>query len=124
MAKRIAFTVLCTLLVLVVILTGIAIRRVSRIMLWSTPQDPIATDTPAVTNPPPTAPPVSTEPTEPQHEHSLVLTNSIKPTCEGYGWNIYTCSTCGFVDMPTEERQEPLGHNYSETETILYDVNM
>ena len=119
MAKRIAFSVLCTLLVLVVILTGIAIRRVSRIMLWSAPQDPIATDTPAVTAPPPTTPTVPTEPTRPQHEHSFLLTNSIKPTCEGYGWNIYTCSTCGFVDMPTEERQEPLGHNYSPTETVL-----
>lgn len=112
MAKRVAFSVLCTLLVLVVILTGIVIRRVSRILLWSAPQDPISTD---ATEPPthPTAPTVpSTEPTHPQHEHDLVLTKSIKPTCEGYGWNIYTCSTCGYVDMPLDERQNPLGHDY------------
>ena len=118
MAKRIAFSVLCTLLVLVVILTGIVIRRVSRIMLWSTPQDPISTDAPAIPTVPstPAVPTNPTEPTEPPHEHSLVLTNSIKPTCEGYGWNIYTCSECGFVEMPADERQEPLGHNYKAGE--------
>ena len=113
MAKRIAFSILCTLLVLVVILTGIVIRRVSRIILWSAPQDPISTDAPEIpTVPPaPTTPTTPTEPTEPQHEHSFVLTNSIKPTCEGYGWNIYTCSSCGYVEMPADERQAPLGHD-------------
>lgn len=114
MAKRIAFSVMCTLLVLVVILTGIVIRRVNRILLWSAPQDPISTDAPALPTAPPTVPSAPTEPTEPLHEHSFELTNAIKPTCEGYGWNIYTCSSCGYVDMPAEERQEPLGHSYNE----------
>ena len=114
MAKRIAFSILCTLLVLVVILTGIVIRRVSRIMLWSTPQDPISTDAPAIPTVPPTTPStptVPTDPTQPQHVHSFVLTNSIQPTCDGYGWNIYTCSECGYVEMPADERQNPLGHD-------------
>ena len=114
MAKRIAFSIMCTLLVLVVILTGIVIRRVSRIMLWSTPQDPISTDAPAIPTVPPTTPSASTvptDPTQPQHVHSFVLTNSIQPTCDGYGWNIYTCSECGYVEMPADERQDPLGHN-------------
>ena len=118
MAKRIAFYVMCTLLVLVVILTGIVIRRVSRIILWSTPQDPISTNAPTTPTAPQTTEPTNTtEPTDPSHVHTFELTNSIKATCEGYGWNIYTCTGCGFVDMPLEERQEPLGHDNGPGET-------
>ena len=119
MAKRIAFYVMCTLLVLVVILTGIAIRRVSRIILWSTPQDPISTNTPTdPTSPHTTDPTGTTEPTDPSHVHTFELTNSIKATCEGYGWNIYTCTGCGYLDMPMDERQAPLGHNDEASETV------
>ena len=161
MAKRIAFYTMCTLLVLVVILTGIVIRRVSRNLLWSAPQDPISMNTPttpttptntepsnvedptiatepttatqptatqpAATQPPATQPPATqptvtqpttTEPTEPSHVHTFELTNSVKATCEGYGWNIYTCSTCGYVIMPQNERSEPLGHDNKVSEIV------
>lgn len=114
MAKRIAFSILCTLLVLVVILTGIVIRRVSRILLWSQPESPIPTDTPAS----PTDSSHNTDPTQPQHAHTFELTNTIDPSCEGVGWKIYTCTTCGHVDMPEAEQLPPLGHNYVESEVI------
>ena len=120
MAKRIAFSILCTLLVLVVILTGIVIRRVSRIMFSALPTD----TSPAVGGPvlSPTSPSSpngeGTEPTQPGHTHEFVLTNTIAATCEGYGWSIYTCSTCGYVNMPEEERKAPLGHNYNEGEVV------
>lgn len=123
-AKRIIFTVLCVLLVLVIIMTGIVIRRINRLYQWSQP--PAITTTPSGNASTPSSgsqdesSPTegSTIPTESDHVHDYVLTDSIAATCEGYGWNIYTCSTCGNVDMPLDERENPLGHSYGHGKVV------
>ena len=123
-AKRIIFAVLCVLLVLVIIMTGIIIRRVLRLYQWSQP--PVSTTSPSGNASTPsgethnTSAPTddSTAPTESEHVHEFILTDSIPATCEGYGWNIYTCSTCGYVNMPSNERENPLGHSYDHGQVI------
>lgn len=100
--KRILFIVLCALLVIMLVLTGIAISRVGNLFGLST--------TPAPTEPTPTETP--TEPQSTEHVHSYVLTDTIKATCDGYGWNIYTCQGCQQTHMPVSDRIDPLGHNY------------
>ena len=123
-AKRIIFAVLCVLLVLVIIMTGIIIARINR--LYQQPSQPAPTTPPSSNASTPSgethnssAPTDdSTAPPETEHVHDFVLTDSISATCEGYGWNIYTCSTCGYVDMPSSERKEPLGHSYNHSQVV------
>lgn len=102
-AKRILFIVLCVLLAAILVLTGIALSKVSGLLGLG--------DTPA-----PTEPTVPTEaPTDPQnteHVHDYVLTDTIDATCDGYGWKVYTCRSCDHTHMPVDQRVDPLGHNY------------
>ncbi|MBQ8768744.1 MAG: hypothetical protein IJZ15_03730 [Oscillospiraceae bacterium] len=102
-AKRILFIVLCVLLAAVLVLTGIALSKFKGFLGLD--------NTPAPTEP--TTP--SEAPTDPQsteHVHDYALTETIKATCTGYGWNVYTCKTCDHLYMPTSERTDPLGHGY------------
>lgn len=104
--KRILFILLCALLVIILVLTGVAISRIGNLFGLNT--------TPAATEPPvPIEGP--TEPQATQHQHSYILTDTIKATCDGYGWNIYTCQGCQQTHMPVDERMDPLGHNYEAT---------
>lgn len=104
-AKRILFIVLCVLLAVMLVLTGIVLSNFSGLLGMLNPPAPTPTE--------PTTP--SQAPTEPQsteHVHDYALTETIQATCTGYGWNIYTCKTCNHTHMPTSERAEPLGHSY------------
>ncbi|MBQ9930198.1 MAG: hypothetical protein IJO72_05415 [Oscillospiraceae bacterium] len=100
--KRILFIALCVLLATILILTGIAVIKIGSVFGFSDTPDP-------------TEPTEPTEaPTEPatQHVHDYVLSETIAATCDGYGWNIYTCQTCDHTHMPVSERVDPLGHDY------------
>ena len=103
--KRILFIAVCVLLATILVLTGIALSKVSGVLVFLNPPTPAPTE--------PTAP--SETPTEPEatvHVHDYVLTDKIGAACDGYGWNIYTCQTCQHTHMPVDERIDPLGHNY------------
>ena len=133
MTKSIVFAVMCTLLVLVIVMSGIVFYRFSP-MLESlrAPADPTGqtqTTAPSATNPPATqttvptettSPPVTvapteptqiTIPTEPGHEHAFVKTRTVEPTCTSYGYTLYTCD-CGKTEIPDDEFVNPVGHNY------------
>ncbi len=103
--KRILFIAVCVLLATILVLTGIALSKVSGVLGLLSPSTQA-----------PTEPPVPSEvPTEPEatvHVHDYVLTDTIDAACDGYGWNIYTCQTCQHTHMPVDERIDPLGHNY------------
>lgn len=121
--KRILFAAMCALLVIVIIMTGIVIHRAGKLLTGS---DRLAGSTEGSSE-------ESTESTgestgesateessentsqstaESEHTHDFVLTQTIDATCENYGWNIYTCSICEHMDMPLNERTDPLGHEY------------
>lgn len=103
--KRILFIVVCVLLATILVLTGIALSKVSGVLGLLNPPAPAPTE--------PTVP--SEVPTEPEatvHVHDYILTDTIDAACDGYGWKIYTCQTCQHTHMPVEERTDPLGHNY------------
>lgn len=129
-AKRILFSVLCVLLTVVIIMTGVIIGKVSQLVsslagpdetkpVASTTSPQPSTTLPADTEPtPPTVPDTTTLPTEPGHVHDYVLTETVEATCENYGYAIYTCSGCGKQDIPYEEQVKPYGHNYGAGEVI------
>lgn len=103
--KRILIIVVCVLLATILVLTGIALSKVSGVLGLLNPPAPAPTE--------PTVP--SEVPTEPEatvHVHDYILTDTIDAACDGYGWKIYTCQTCQHTHMPVEERTDPLGHNY------------
>lgn len=126
--KQIALTVMCVLLAIVIILSGIVISKVSRLLRTSGDStEPSSTaasiettldTTPETTEPETTAPTTeATIPTESGHVHEFVLTETVAATCENYGYNIYTCS-CGKQDIPLDEQVEPYGHSYSAGSVI------
>jgi len=120
-AKRILFIVLCALLVITLIMASIVIFKLAEFGLFEIlfPSSESESTSPKPTAPDPTVP--SEKPTDPEatvHEHNFVLTESVKPTCTGYGWNVYTCQTCNHVHMPENERIAPLKHDYGEGKVI------
>lgn len=77
------------------------------------------TDAPTEPTDAPTEPTdAPTEPTEEGHVHDYQLTDSVQATCENYGYNIYTCSTCGKQDIPAEEQTAPYGHSFGAGQII------
>lgn len=134
--KRVMFAVMCVLLVVVIVMTGIVISQISQLFqsvvapkpstgTTSVPAGSSASTSPTVPTSKPTEPstvpttqPPTTVPTEPAHVHDFVLTESTEPTCETYGYNIYTCSICGRQDIPYEEQRDPYGHNFGAGEVI------
>lgn len=109
--KRILFIVLCVLLATILVLAGIALSKVGSLLGMNS--------TPAPTPTEPTSPTeVPTDPQNTEHVHSYTLTDTIQATCDGYGWNIYTCSSCKQTHMPVGERMDPLGHNYEVSQTM------
>ncbi len=119
--KRILFAVLCVLLLLVIIMSAVVLSRVSTLFA---PPAPNSNTTPSTSHYEPTgesstAPSESTGATEPSgHVHDFVLSEKLDATCTGYGWNIYVCSGCGHMDMPQDERIDPLGHDFVEGEAV------
>jgi len=126
--KRIVLIIMCTLLTLVVFLSGVLVGRVGVVMntvLQSpTPQKPTGTTgtTPSETIPQvptthPTTPTVPTipsvpstpttptnpNPTEPSdHDHEFTLISSVLPSCKAHGSKTYQCQ-CGYLtfeDVP------------------------
>ena len=127
--KRVVFSVLCVLLVVVIVMTGIIIGKVSQMLQTLTnpgtkPQDStVQTTQPGTTSP--TQPsvvvpavPENTVVTEPGHVHEYELTETVEASCENYGYSIYTCSGCGKQDIPFEEQVEPYGHNFGAGQVI------
>lgn len=129
--KQIVFAVMCVLLALVMILSGIVISKFSRLFQTSgnTTTSTAPTETTKDTEPPapstqptetvPTQPPTTqpTEPEDPSHVHEFELTETVPATCENYGYNIYACY-CGKQDIPLDEQVEPYGHSYGAGTTI------
>ena len=48
---------------------------------------------------------------EQNHEHAYVIEITTEPTCRDYGWQIVTCSNCGYEN---EEGIEPLSHDFGD----------
>ena len=48
---------------------------------------------------------------EQNHEHAYVIEITTEPTCRDYGWQIVTCSKCGYEN---EEGIEPLSHDFGD----------
>ncbi len=48
---------------------------------------------------------------EQNHEHTYVIEITTEPTCRDYGWQIVTCSKCGYEN---EEGIEPLSHDFGD----------
>ncbi len=127
--KRICFAVLCVLLVLMIVLFAVVLSRVSTLFSAlsanpATPSTPPAGDSSTVSPSENTDPTASTEVTEPtegteptrptEHVHEYEYSSQIAPTCDGYGWKIYKCATCGHENLPIDERMDPLGHDLDE----------
>ncbi len=120
--KRILFAVLCVLLLLVIIMTVIVVSKIST--LFSGSQATTPTDGASAPSTSPSG--NQTDPTEytpsfsttPPHDHQYELTETISATCDSYGWNIYNCTICGDMDMPQDERIDPLGHSYARSELV------
>lgn len=129
--KRILFAVLCVLLILVILMTCVIIHKISSLFAGtsqptnptqtgtqsstagtdpSDPSDPSDASDPTQTEPVTNPTEESSLPTDPSSEHNYELTFSQPATCDGYGFNTYTCTICGKVDTPQEEMTEPLGH--------------
>lgn len=127
MTKRILFAVMCTLLLLVIVMSGIVFHRVSALLSGPQVSAPPAESTeasqPGTTTAPATEATESTQatepsqPTEPPHVHEYVKTSTVEPTCTAFGYTIYTCA-CGKTDLPAEEYREPYGHDYVEGEPV------
>lgn len=120
MAKRILLAVMCTLLALVVVMGGIVFDKVNTLLSVAQPPQSTPGASTGQTDPPATSEatePEQSRPTEPPHEHNLVLKESISATCTAFGYNVYTCA-CGKTYLPNEEYTNPLGHDYVAGETV------
>ncbi len=122
--KRILFIALCVLLVLVIIMFAIVLNKVGTLLNSFTASNPStnsAGQSSGSSHPSDTTEPSQSEITPPtfqECEHNYILTEQIAPTCDGYGWNIYTCTLCQHTDMPLAERTDPLGHDYAPGEVV------
>lgn len=119
--KRIVFAVLCVLLVLVILMTGIVIGKVRALLRPAAPSatvpsgttDPSASESSPVSLP--TLPSESIGPTEPGHEHEFVLLERYPATCDSFGYTEYICE-CGKKDI--RDFVDPLGHNYGHGKVV------
>ncbi len=125
--RNVIFAIMCVLLVLVIVMTGIVISKVSN--MFRTPPAPKPTTAPTegtqVTDPtivtptetptqPTEAPPTET-PTDPtEHTHSLETTYSKSSTCTSEGYTIKKCS-CGKTEIVYTN---PKGHSYGAGQII------
>lgn len=124
--KRILFAVLCVLLVLVIIMTGIVIHKVSGLFEGGS----ISTNSTENSSTPSTAgnsestedtgsesqPSESTEATEPPHEHAYTtLVKKVSASCNTLGYTEYACS-CGSVTFL--DFVDALGHYYGAGQVI------
>ncbi|MBP3305067.1 MAG: hypothetical protein J6L24_03765 [Oscillospiraceae bacterium] len=122
-SKRILFAVLCVLLVLVIVMTGIVIHKVSSLF---------QTDLPSVSTTEGSSPPTNTEaitenteasqpeessvPTEPAHEHEYsIFVKTVKASCDTLGYTEYACS-CGSVTF--RDFTDAMGHNYGAGKVV------
>ena len=123
--KRILLAVMCTLLVLTAVISGIVITKAGNMVSLllggfganmapgTTPSTPTLAPTAPPTEPPtapPTEPPTepTVPPTEPPHVHEMVVQRRVYATCTGYGYTMYACS-CGKTEVG--DFKDPLGHN-------------
>lgn len=130
--KRILFVIMCVLLILVILLTGVLIGKFST-LLQGFDATPNTTTSPSVSTAPSqtqaSAPTPSQDATSgtsategsqattpsTEHQHDYVLTQQVEPKCEAHGSNTYTCA-CGSVHM---EDVVALGHQYNTAGQVI-----
>lgn len=130
-ARKVIFAVLCALLAVVIIMSGILLGRVGELAqtLFAPQSSTPETTVPTTTAPPPataptqpatvpTEPPETTVPVDTGHTHQYELTETVGATCENFGYSIYTCAGCGKQNIPYEEQADPLGHTFGDGETV------
>lgn len=134
-AKKVMLAVMSVLLVVVIVMTGILISRVSQLFQGVTgpstvggnqnattgakPSEPgkETQPQPSQTVTPPTTlpiPPETTLPTEPGHVHDYVLQETVPAGCENMGYDILVCG-CGRETI--ENFVDAYGHNLGPGET-------
>ena len=122
-SKRILFAVMCVLLVLVIVMTGIVVHKVSSLFQTDSPSVN-ATDGSSPSGNPgantdstdASQPEGSGVPTEPAHEHEYtILVKTVKASCDTLGYTEYACS-CGSVTF--RDFTDALGHNYGVGKVI------
>lgn len=125
--KRILFAVMCVLLVLVMVMTGIVVNKVSS-LFQTDPPSVSATDSATDGSSPSGSTGVNTDsteasrpeeatvPTEPPHEHEYtILVKTVRASCDTLGYTEYACS-CGSVTF--RDFTDALGHHYGVGEVI------
>ncbi len=137
-AKKTMLAVMCSLLVVVMVMAGIFISRVSVLLQGlggmsslggsntttgkpadpghSTQTQPSGTDSQPTTTVPPITQPSTTEPTEPDHVHEYEVQETVAATCGSLGYDIMVCTGCGRQDI--QNFADALGHNFGPGETI------
>lgn len=121
--KRILFAVMCTLLVLVMVMTGIVIHVISALfqnnpVVVSPTEGSVNASSEAAKEPTEasSAPTEAPDPTEPPHEHAYTtLVKKVGASCNTLGYTEYACS-CGKVRL--DDYVDPLGHAYAADKVI------
>lgn len=122
-SKKIVFAVMCALLALTIILTGIVIGQA--VTMFQGISDPAGPTSPTQdgtsatdgTQDPDgaTQPTESIAPTDPDHEHTFTKYKTEASNCINYGYTIYKCE-CGETDI--DNFTDPLGHSYGAGQVI------
>ena len=132
--KKIALITMCaSLALMLVLLTAVLVELSPIISLFfgnrkpspqpTEPTVPATSETTRPTEPTtqPTTQPTEpttqpTQPTQPVHQHEFLRTSTVAATCETSGYELYTCSGCGRVEM--RNFTNALGHSYGPGEQI------
>ena len=119
-AKRIVLVVMCVMLLLTVVMTGVVATRVAPVLqalvgpsYKNPPTEPssVPQTSETVSIPTETVEP-SSQPTETVHEHTFdSLERTQKVTCTTIGYKVYACQ-CGDTEM--RDIETPSGHEWDE----------
>lgn len=131
-AKKVMLAVMSALLIVVIVMTGILISRVSQMFQGVTGPNTVGgnnsttnsvkpSESGKETDPQPSqtetqpTPPETTIPTEPGHIHEYVLQETVPSTCENMGYDILICTACGRETI--ENFVDAYGHSFGPGET-------
>lgn len=119
-AKQFIFILMCTLLVLVIVMSSIVLSRVSGLLQLGGAGTPEPSEEPSSPSSVPESssvvPPSSSEQeTTAPHVHEFVKYKTVSPACDMQGYTLYSCS-CGKNDI--QDFTDPLGHKYGEATVI------
>lgn len=129
--KKIVFYIMCAILAIMIIISGITIGKASALVQGIlNPEVPTEAPTSSATgateetegtegSTPPTDPPVSSKPTdgpeETLHQHTYTVHQTSPATCTEEGYTLYKCD-CG--DIETRDMVDALGHSYGAGQVI------